>query len=251
MSTTLKSIRSLQDFWDLVWLRILAFRELRLLIVRGRVWWFVRLRRRLRTFEPPDAAFGTVQHNLQGLRMVSDRAGRLIRSAALVEDIGLGRTLIIGCRNEDDLFVARLAGFQNVVGVDLISYRPEVVLGDMHDLPFADDTFDCVLAPYVVSYSANIRLAIDEIVRVCANEGVIGISVEYAATQLDSATFGSPLVLADGSGARSTSALLALLGAVVDNIVVNYDALKRRSHSNEGLIENVSPVDLVVTIRKP
>lgn len=219
-------------------------------LVRLRLFYLVRIRRRLRTFDSPFSSSGTLEHNLRAIGGISDRAKSLFSAANLIENVAAGKTLIIGCRNEDDLFVAESLGFRDVIGLDLISYSSKVVLGDLHDLPFEDAKFQTVLIPYTLSYSADIRTAASEIVRVTQPGGVIGIAVEYLAEGLTAQSFGGFIAEGDGYYLRSTQAFLDLFRENIGQVIVSYDALAKRSHSEETLIQNPSPVITVFTVRK-
>ena len=55
--------------------------------------------------------------------------------------------------------------------------RGEVLLADMTDLPFADDTFDAVVAGEVIEHIENDGLALSEAARVLRPGGVLALSV--------------------------------------------------------------------------
>jgi SAM-dependent methyltransferase len=193
----------------------------------------------------------TVAHNLKGLLSTSDRASQLLRAAALVEDVTDGVSLIVGCRNEDDLFAAKAMGYRSVWGVDLISYSPRVTLGDMHHLPFRTNSFDAVLVPYTLSYSTTPQVAAREYLRVTREGGVIGIAVEYAPAAL-AAEISRSLVGYEIDGDQridSAGKLLALFGDRVGEVVVRYDALKRRHHLVGAYVPRPSSILLVFTVR--
>jgi SAM-dependent methyltransferase len=230
--------------------QIFLIRVFRRWVVRIRIFWFVSIRRQLRSIGDSASATGTVLHNLRSLRSFNPRAEVLIRAVSIVEDVCDGHVLIVGCRNEDDLFVAKALNFKSVIGLDLISYSKYVVLGDMHQMSFADNSFDAVIVPYTLSYSASARLAISEFIRVCKDGGVIGIAVEYSDALSDLTAVGNLFDPADGYSYRSVNSILQLLGDDLGSVLVQYDGLKRRQHSAEALILNPSPVILVCTISK-
>lgn len=147
-----------------------------------RLFWFCVVLRRLRTLSSEQAFDVTLRHNLKSLSKKLNRMQLLVRPLSVLEQVGKdARILVIGPRNEWDLFLLHRHGFEfrNCTGLDLISYSPRIVLGDMHAIPFADGHFDVVLCGWTLSYSAEPALACREIARVCKRGGAIGIGVEY------------------------------------------------------------------------
>jgi len=148
----------------------------------ARLYWYCSVRRKLRTLESGNAVPMTIEHNLKSLRRRLNRMLLLIRPLSVLEQVPKGaRVLVIGPRNEWDLLLLARHGFplRNQVGLDLISYSPNIRLGDMHAMPFADGEFDVVLCGWTLSYSATPDIACREIARVCKPGGVVGIGVEY------------------------------------------------------------------------
>jgi SAM-dependent methyltransferase len=47
------------------------------------------------------------------------------------------------------------------------------VIGDMHNLEFSDNSFDCVVAMHVLEHSHNPKLALSEMIRVTKKDGFI------------------------------------------------------------------------------
>ena len=82
------------------------------------------------------------------------------------------RILIIGPRNESELLLYSAYGFEpsNIFSVDLLSYSEWVKPGDMHALPYDDNSFDVVIAGWVIAYSTNHPQAFSEMIRVSKNE---------------------------------------------------------------------------------
>ena len=153
-------------------------------IVRLRLFFFVRVKRQLKSFNSENAFEVTVAHNLKSLTQCNDRMEVLIRPLSCIEKLNNihSKILVIGPRNENDLFSLFGNGFSwgNITGLDLISYSPKIVLGDMHKIPFDDNHFDVVLCGWTLSYSATPKLAAKEILRVTKIGGIIGIGVEYS-----------------------------------------------------------------------
>jgi SAM-dependent methyltransferase len=99
-------------------------------------------------------------------------------------DAGLDRreltVLSIGPRTEIELYYLWLFfGFEwsNIVGVDLVSASPKIKVGDMGDrLPFADDTFDVVVASHCLEKSRDPARTRDEIRRVTRAGGRVCVA---------------------------------------------------------------------------
>lgn len=93
----------------------------------------------------------------------------------VTEKIASLKVLVIGARTENELFALLAAGFlaENITMIDLISYSPFVEIGDMHNLRFADDTFDIVLLSHVLPYSSAPKKAAHELCRVAKHGGLV------------------------------------------------------------------------------
>lgn len=80
------------------------------------------------------------------------------------------KVLSIGSRTEIELYYLWLfLGFswENITGVDLVSYSPKIQVADMSvRLPFDDDTFDVIVASHCLEKSGNPERTRDEIRRV-------------------------------------------------------------------------------------
>lgn len=161
---------------------------IRFAVVAVRYLWYVRVRRRLSTYDPATGAASpvarnTISHNLKGLRdLAVNRSHLLARPLSVLERLSVdSRILSIGPRSEGELFNLAAHGFRlrNVVGLDLISYSPRVQLGDMHAMSFADDAFDAVVLGWVLAYSEDPTRAAREVVRVTRPGGVVAVGVEY------------------------------------------------------------------------
>ena len=93
--------------------------------------------------------------------------------------------LTIGPRwtGEIDYFRERL-GLQGTIGLDLFSPDEELIkVGDMHDMPFEDDTFGLVYQRNTFDKSYDIRAALRECVRVLRDGGVLITDDCYAYTE--------------------------------------------------------------------
>src|SRR5436305_2998048 len=111
-------------------------------VVAARRVYFVRIRKALRTLQSGDSFDATLPHNLKSLAQYNTRIDLLIKPLSVLEQLDAGsKVLVVGPRNEHDLFTLAAHGFRNVRGLDLISYSPLIDLGDMHATPYPDDAW--------------------------------------------------------------------------------------------------------------
>ena len=181
-SFTKTVIRGLGKITRTLWRDLARSTTILTAIFFARAFYYCRLRGNLKTMDAENAFAVTVKHNLRMLWKKLNRMNLLISPLSVLEQVDKNsRILVIGPRNEWDLFLLHQAGFEfdRCMGLDLISYSTKVVLGDMHSIPFSDGEFDVVLCGWTISYSAQPWLACDEIARVCKPRGTIGVSVEY------------------------------------------------------------------------
>jgi SAM-dependent methyltransferase len=96
-----------------------------------------------------------------------------------------GAVLCIGCRNGLELDRFRARGFDEVVGIDIFSQRPDILTMDMHEMSFADDSFDIVYASHSLEHSYDVDRVAGEIGRVARDGAVIGVEVPVRAQASD------------------------------------------------------------------
>jgi SAM-dependent methyltransferase len=161
----------------------------RYMVVAVRFFWYVRICRRLSTFDlrsgqATPVAANTISHNLKGLRdLAVNRSHLLVRPLSVIESLSVdAEVLSIGPRTEGELFNLAAHGFAlaKISALDLISYSPRVQLGDMHRLPFDDNGFDAVILGWVLAYSQDPSAAAREAIRVTRAGGVVAVGVEYS-----------------------------------------------------------------------
>jgi SAM-dependent methyltransferase len=128
-----------------------------------------------------------VPHTIEYNERTLESYVALDRSAAMIlpllsigrvaENVAKLRVLSIGPRTEIELFALLAAGFrlENIELIDLFSYSPYFKLGDMHDLPYGDDSFDVIILGFVLAYSTRPEIAVKEVVRVAKDRAIISI----------------------------------------------------------------------------
>ena len=160
------------------------------------------------------------------------RSSRLIRPLMgidrLTKNSGNTKVLIIGPRTEGEIFNLMGYGFKlkNIKALDLHTYSPRVDLGDIHDMPYANDTFDLVICGWVIPYSNNKTLAASEIKRVLKNNGIVAIGLTYQPSGMH---FGTGLV-------DSTESIHNLFSSDVKNVYFRYDQKEEDKESIGGII---------------
>ncbi len=104
-----------------------------------------------------------------------------------------GKTLCIGPKNEGEILLLEAHGFRDVIGIDLFTYTPKILLMDMHEMTFPDNSFDTVFSGAVVRYSYDIKKVVSEMIRVAKDGAMIVCSfglfppeeeLEFCATPL-------------------------------------------------------------------
>jgi SAM-dependent methyltransferase len=164
--------------------QLLRVDQIRWAIAAARSVWLIRVKHRLRTLssEDEEGVFDTtVMHNLRSLSdLAVSRSTFLIRPLSVIEGMGPDM-LVIGPRTEGEILNLIGHGFdrRHIRAVDLISYSPWIELGNMHELPYPDDSFDSVLMGWVLAYSSDRRRAAAEVVRTCRDGAVVAVGVEY------------------------------------------------------------------------
>jgi SAM-dependent methyltransferase len=203
---------------------------IRYIVVAIRYIWFVKVRRRLETWRPAAdsaaVAENTVSHNLKGLRdLAVNRSHLLVRPLSVLESLASkSRILSVGPRSEGELLSLAAHGFSwpHIEGLDLISYSPRVRIGDMHQTPYPDRSFDAVVLGWVLAYSEEPARAAREMVRIVRAGGVIAVGVEYS--PMSQAEIVASIGYLPGARKRieSCEQILSFFGDAVDHIFYNH-----------------------------
>jgi SAM-dependent methyltransferase len=97
------------------------------------------------------------------------------------------KSLILGCRNAYELDLLENKGVKETIGVDLFSNDKRVLVMDMHNLEFSDNTFDLVYCSHVLEHALDYDRVLSEIFRVMKNNSIITIEipVNFKLTEAD------------------------------------------------------------------
>ncbi len=108
---------------------------------------------------------------------------------ALMPDLNGKKVLMLGCGTGEESVMLNEYGASNLIGIDLSeesiriakeSYPDcEFVVGDMHKLPFDDESFDFVYSSLAIHYSATPDVVYKEIYRVLKKDGMLLFSVGH------------------------------------------------------------------------
>ncbi len=89
------------------------------------------------------------------------------------------KILYIGARTEAEILAMAKFGFNihNIRAIDLYTYSSLIQLGDMHSIPFEDNSFDLVIMTHCIAYSEAPKKAYSEAIRVTNSTGHLMFSV--------------------------------------------------------------------------
>ena len=235
---------------------LLVFPKYRELVGRLRLFYFVKLRGKLKSIDSADGLPATVKHNMRGLKgFAGVRMDKIIKPLSVIETLNPNsKLLVIGPRNEGDLLCFMGHGFkkQGLRGLDLITYSPLIELGDMHAMKYDDNTWDAVICGWTISYSKSPEKFAKEAIRVVKNGGIVAIGLEYSNINYDDSVklLGYELHQKDHKRINSVASILALFEGYVDEVFFNHDAPAKISHTAEGLNPKVSSVVVIFSIKK-
>jgi SAM-dependent methyltransferase len=123
--------------------------------------------------------------NVQFNRTFSKRNQIPDRRIAVVMEklVELGRpaadapVLCVGPRDGFELEWFRTSGFTNVIGIDIFSQAPGILVMDMHSMTFPDDSFEVVYSSHSLEHSYDVDRVVREFVRVAKPGALMGIEV--------------------------------------------------------------------------
>ena len=179
----------------------------------------------------------TLEDNLQAMEdfAAASRADRLIRPLSAIDRVYFNaknlKVLSVGPRTEMELLSLVGHGFApaNIRGLDLFSYSPWIDAGNMHSMPYGDNSFDLLIAGWVLVYSSDPHRACREFIRVIRDKGIIAIG----GTRL-------PAHRRAESGYRpNAEELLDVFGSAVRHIYVRHEGESENEESRTIVIFDV------------
>jgi len=218
-------------------------------VAHARFIYYVKLRKQLRTFDANDDGVteNTISHNVKGMAdLTVARSNLLIRPLSVIQSLNAeSRILSIGPRTEGEIFNLMAHGFSadRIRGLDLISYSPFIDVGNMHDMPYADSSWDAVMMGWVISYSSEQRRAAMEVVRVTRPGGIVAVGLEWYPPGLRKQIQDKlGYVLGHTHEPTSTDEVLALFGDHVDRVYVRHDPVED--------LDRVGEIFVIFSIKK-
>ena len=178
---------------------------------------------------------GTVDHNIQGIKNSVPALASLTRSELVLRPVMCLdqifsyqsqsvfpdlTCLLIGSRTEYEVLSALSYGIQpaNLKAIDLISYSPWITPGDMHELPYPDNSFDMIILGWVLGYSNTPKKVAAEIIRVARPGAVVSIGNDcYTMEHIKASQFG------DVDVPQTIPALLNCFGSSVDKVYFSHE----------------------------
>ena len=96
-------------------------------------------------------------------------------------NFNINKILSVGPRNEGELFLIRSLGFkwENIFGIDLLSYSKLIEVGDIHKSNYSNNFFDVVVCGWVLTYSNDYKKILNELIRITKHNGIISIGFTY------------------------------------------------------------------------
>jgi SAM-dependent methyltransferase len=85
--------------------------------------------------------------------------------------------LCVGCRNYDEIRYFRKKGASKAIGIDLFSDDSDIVIMDMHDLKYPDNSFDVVYSRHSFEHAYDKRKVAQQFIRVLRDRGVVVVEV--------------------------------------------------------------------------
>lgn len=93
------------------------------------------------------------------------------------------KILDVGCATGGFLEYLEDKGYDNIYGIERIkryvkkANKKNILLGDINDIPFEDNSFDVLILDQVIEHLFDLHKAVEEIQRVLTHDGIVCISV--------------------------------------------------------------------------
>jgi SAM-dependent methyltransferase len=173
----------------------------------------------------------TIEHNLAqiGKGAALGRCDLLINVLKSIERVTdfaeRNQILCVGPRTEAEILGLVGAGFPiaNVRGLDLISYSPLVDLGDMHNMPYPDKSFDVIILGWVIGYSTDNARVAKEVRRVAKSGAVVAVGCEYEPKSAEDLKSMGVILEGDGPKYYNSQQYLDLFKDEIDTVFFRHD----------------------------
>ncbi len=203
-----------------------------------------------RVDDPAALVENALAHNVNGLigKVSLFRPAVLVMPLRSVDQIAENmktyKVLSIGPRTEAEIYTLIACGFEpsNIRGLDLFSYSDFVDAGDMHAMPYEDNSFDVVILGWVLAYSNDQRKAAQEVLRVLRPGGFVAVGYEYTALSSEQLRENGSDV-ADAPKLKTTDEILDLFAPQVDDVFFRHDIRQSRKDKPGSLMTIFSTLE--------
>lgn len=114
------------------------------------------------------------QSKIDGFKAEFSKFGSILNSKT--------RALCLGAATGQEVAALKELGLEDVAGIDIVPHEPNVVLGDVHDLEFEDNSFDFVYTN-ILGHSIDPRKMLNEAERVLKPTGLLFIQIQLGISQ--------------------------------------------------------------------
>jgi SAM-dependent methyltransferase len=108
---------------------------------------------------------------------IQEHTKLLINKLSELSNLQGKKVLCVGCRNKAELEYFQGKGVNQVVGIDLYSEDPKILVMDMHHMTFPGSSFDVVYSAHSLEHAYDVNQVAAEFVRVAKEGGLIVIEV--------------------------------------------------------------------------
>ncbi len=116
----------------------------------------------------------------------------LVDKLSQFKDLNSSSILCIGCRNRAEIDYLLSKGAKDVLGIDLYSQSPDILVMDMHSMTFPDGRFDVIYSSHSLEHAYDPNKVAREIIRVARPNAWVAIEVpvQYDVRGADLIDFG-------------------------------------------------------------
>jgi hypothetical protein len=193
-----------------------------------RFFYYIRILRKFRMYADDSNTFNSEYSKKMLLKgQTSDRPLSLIMPLASIPGIQDSRVLSVGSRYETELLYLLGYGFKSnhIRGLDLFSYSPWIDVGNMHQMPYGDNSFDIVVLGWIISYSETPKKVAEEVIRVIETGGWVAVGVSYYRKEFveNQIADGKEIIGNYSSRLQTTKKILDLFSPWVDEVLLTFD----------------------------
>jgi SAM-dependent methyltransferase len=198
------------------------------LVFSTRFFYYVRIRNKLIAYVDDSSTYLPEYSKKMLLKgRTSNRPLSLIMPLASIPGIEEARVLSVGSRYETELLYLLGYGFKSdhIRGLDLFSYSPWIDAGNMHQMPYADSSFNVVILGWIISYSETPKKVAEEVCRVIKNGGYVAVGVSFYSSKFyqDRISDGNEVIGNYESRIQTTGQILDLFSPWVDKVLFSFD----------------------------